>query len=161
MEHALGALNEHGQCTGWIQGPAWRRCTTRLDVVIVPVGQGRPWRCVMVVVGSILAVSACGTPSPFKIENDTSESVALAGCAQEPQLRRTIPPHAGFAFSDNLGERVLGDDPGFACLIRAGDGRLMCLQLPTDQSSRTVFRVSQARPIDSLPTCVRHSDPHP
>lgn len=84
----------------------------------------------------------------------------LVGCAQEPNLARVISSHATFTFTDNIGERTLSDDPGFACLLRTSHGDLRCLRLPTDQSAKTVFSVSEALPTDSFATCVERSDPH-
>lgn len=111
-------------------------------------------------VGLLSVAAACSTSHPFKIVNDTGETVVLAGCAQEPDLTSAIQPHGAFTFSDDLGQRTLSDDPGFACLLRTGRGQLMCLQLPTDQSANSAFSVSEARPTDSFLKCVSHSDPH-
>jgi hypothetical protein len=84
----------------------------------------------------------------------------LVGCAQEPNMDRIVRSGGDFAFSENLGERTLSDDPGFACLLRLGDNELRCLDLPTDQSAKTIFSVSEATPTDSFETCVARSDPH-
>lgn len=111
-------------------------------------------------VGALWLAAACSASHPFKIHNDTSESVVLTGCAQEAGLERTIPPRGSFTFTDNVGERVLSDDPGFACVLRTGAGQLVCLRLPTDQSKKTDFAVSEGQPTESLATCAQHSDPH-
>jgi hypothetical protein len=113
-----------------------------------------------VLVGLLWLAVACSASHPFKIINGTSETVVLSGCAQEPHLAHAIPPHGAFTFSDDVAQRTLSDDPGFACMLRAGHGQLMCLRLPTDQSAKTEFDVSEARPTDSFSTCVEHSDPH-
>lgn len=120
----------------------------------------RAQKRVVGLVGLLWLAGACSTSHPFKIVNSTSETVTLAGCAQEPHLARTIPPHGRFTFSEDLGQRTLSDDPGFACLLRTGQGQLLCLRLPTDQSAKTAFDVSEARPTDSFSTCVQHSNPH-
>lgn len=113
-----------------------------------------------VLVGLLWLAVACSTSHPFKIVNGTPETVILSGCAQEPYLTRVIAPHATFTFTDDVGQRTLSDDPGFACLLEGEHGQLMCLRLPTDQSAKTKFDVSDARPTDSFSSCVEHSDPH-
>ena len=117
-------------------------------------------RGVVGVVALVWLAGACSTSRPFKIVNSTSETVALAGCAQEPHLDRTIPPHGEFTFSEDVGQRTLSDDPGFACLLKTTQGQLLCLRLPTDQAAKTRFDVTEAKPTDSFSTCVAHSDPH-
>jgi hypothetical protein len=118
------------------------------------------WRHLALVAGVSAITAACGSPHPFKISNGTAEDVVLVGCAQEPHLDRVIPRHGTFTFSDNVGERTLSDDPGFACLLRTSHGDLMCLRLPTDQTAKTVFNVADALPTDSFATCVARSNPH-
>lgn len=118
------------------------------------------WRFAVLAVGSIALVTACGTPQHFQIYNDTATRVELVGCAQEPDMHRLISSRSTFTFSDNVGERTLSDDAGFACLLTTGPGELRCLRMPTDQSTKTRFAVSEARPADSFATCVAHSDPH-
>lgn len=105
-------------------------------------------------------LQGCAGPAAFKISNDTESDVTLAGCAQEPGLQTAIPSHGTFSFTDNVGERTLSDDPGFACLLKLADGQLRCLRLPTDQSSKRVFSVREAESTDSYESCVAHSDPH-
>lgn len=104
--------------------------------------------------------AGCADQPPFSIENDGAQDVVLSGCAQEPELVRTIPAHGSFTFADYLGDRLLPDDPGFSCLIRLGDGRLRCLRLPTDQSDQAKFAVSESAPTDSFSQCVADSNPH-
>ena len=105
-------------------------------------------------------MAGCGGPRPFTIANRTAEDVVLVGCAQEPNIDRVIASNGDFTFSDNIGERTLSDDPGFACLLRLGSNELRCLQLPTDQSRKTTFAVSEATPTDSFKACVGGSRPH-
>ena len=105
-------------------------------------------------------MAACSALPPLEISNGTAEDVVLVGCAQEPHMDRVIPPNGRFTFTDNLGERWLSDDPGFACLLKTGHGDLMCLRLPTDQTAKSVFDVTDAVPTDSFETCVAQSDPH-
>jgi hypothetical protein len=118
------------------------------------------WRRLALVIGVGATLAACSSPQPFEISNGTAEDVVLVGCAQEPHMDRVIPRNGTFTFSEDIGERTLGDDPGFACLLRTSHGDLMCLRLPTDQSAKTVFAVADAVPIDSFETCVAQSDPH-
>ena len=118
------------------------------------------WRRLALVIGVGATLAACSSPQPFEISNGTAEDVVLVGCAQEPHMDRVIPPSGTFTFSARDGERTLGDDPGFACLLRTSHGDLMCLRLPTDQSAKFMFDVADAVPTDSFETCVAHSDPH-
>lgn len=118
------------------------------------------WRLLALIVGFGAVATACGGPHPFEIYNGTAEEVVLVGCAQEPNLDRMISSQATFTFSDNVGERTLSDDPGFACLLKTSHGDLRCLRLPTDQSAKAVFAVSDALPTDSFAACVARSDPH-
>ena len=118
------------------------------------------WTLLALVVASGAVTTACGSSHAFKIDNGTAEDVVLVGCAQEPNMDRVIASHGTFTFTDNVGERTLSDNPGFACLLRTSAGALMCLRLPTDQSARTVFAVSDALPTDSFSACVARSDPH-
>ena len=117
-------------------------------------------RVLAVLAGVLGVVAACGSAPPFTIENGTAEAVVLVGCAQEPHLDRVIPAHGTFVFTDDVGQRTLSDDPGFACLLKTSQGALTCLRLPTDQSAKTVFAVSDARPTVSFSACVAQSDPH-
>jgi hypothetical protein len=118
------------------------------------------WRHLALVAGVSAITAACGSPHQFKISNGTAEDVVLVGCAEEPHMDRVIPRHGTFTFSDNIGERTLSDDPGFACLLRTSRGELRCLRLPTDQTAKSVFDVAGAKPTDSFSTCVARSDPH-
>jgi hypothetical protein len=120
----------------------------------------RLWRRLSLVAGLVATLAACSALPPLEISNGTAEDVVLVGCAQEPHMDRVIPRNGTFTFSDNLGERTLSDDPGFACLLRTSDGDLMCLRLPTDQTAKTVFAVEDALPTYSFSTCVAQSDPH-
>src|SRR3954469_19366920 len=96
--------------------------------------------------GLLMLAVACTASQEFRIANNTPDTVTLAGCAQEPHLVRAIPPQGKFVFGEDVGQRTLSDDPGFACLLRTSRGRMLCLHLPTDQSGKTSFDVSEAQP---------------
>lgn len=74
-------------------------------------------------------------------------------------MNRPLAPSASFTFNDEVGTGTLPDDAGFACLLDA-DGRRLCLRLPTNQTSRSTFRVTAATPTTSAATCFASSDPH-
>ena len=120
----------------------------------------RRWRILVLVALLSAFTAACSASTPFTIQNGTAEDAMLLGCAQEPHLARTIPSHGTFTFSDNVGERTLSDDPGFACLLKTAHSELRCLRMPTDQSAKAVFSVSEALPTNSFATCVARSSPH-
>lgn len=117
-------------------------------------------RLLVTTVAFTTLTTGCAHLPPFSIENDGDQDVLLSGCAQEPELVRTVPAHGRFSFTDSVGDRVLSDDPGFSCLIRLSDGRLRCLRLPTDQTDESEFAVSESTPTESFSQCVAHSDPH-
>src|SRR4051794_32563944 len=96
---------------------------------------------VMLVVG---ALAGCSSPSPLKIKNDTGSSVTLVSCVQDGSMNRPIPAGGSFVFNEDEGTRATPDDPGFACVLTTKEGRTLCLTLPTDQSGRSAFRVSEA-----------------
>lgn len=117
-------------------------------------------RVAIVAAGVIGVASGCGfEQAPIKIHNDTQSAVLVEGCAQEPGMRAVIDPARDFSFTDDVGRRVLSDDAGFACLLRTRRG-LLCLHIPTDQSSRSTFFVRDARPTRSFDQCVATSAPH-
>lgn len=107
-----------------------------------------------------VALTACGTGAPFKIKNDTRSTVTLVSCAQDPGINRRLAPGSAFTFNDDVGTRVLSDDPGFACFLTTPLGSGLCLALPSDQNTLTTFRVSEALPSASVSGCFSRSDPH-
>lgn len=128
-----------------------------LGVVMVDIGQ----RCSLAISVAILAlVTSCGVPTPVVIHNGTSEIFKLAGCAGERSLERMISPGGAFTFTEELGERLMPDDPGFACLLITSHGDLLCLQIPTDQGDKMRYEVTEAVPTSSFLNCVENSGPH-
>lgn len=113
-----------------------------------------------VAAATLLFATACSPDPPWQIYNGTSETVKLAGCAQEQGLVRTLAPGDTFTFTGDLGERVLSDDPGFACLVMTSHGDLLCLHMPSDEVKKVVFDVTEAVPTSSFLKCVENSNPH-
>jgi hypothetical protein len=111
----------------------------------------------MLVVGT---VASCSSSSTLKIKNDTGSAVTLVSCVQDGSMDWPIPPGGSFRFSDDVGTRATPDDPGFACDLATPDGKRLCLTLPTDQSSRSSFRVSEAVTTPSESACFSRSNPH-
>lgn len=115
-----------------------------------------------VAAGALAAVlvTGCSQPkAPLTIVNDQRVAVTLAACVDDPAMNVVLSPGATFRFSDSLGRRPTPDDPGFSCVLKNGS-RLLCLELPTDQRTRSVFLVSQARSTSSSEHCFARSDPH-
>lgn len=71
----------------------------------------------------------------------------------------TLSPGAFINLGDEQGRRTLPDDPGFACTLTRG-ATLLCLRIPTDQDSQSVFKVSVAKPVGSDDECFKDSEPH-
>lgn len=111
----------------------------------------------MLVVG---ALAGCSLSSPLKIKNDTGSPVTVVSCVQDGSMNRPIPARGSFTFNENEGTRATPDDPGFACVLATTDGKRLCLTLPTDQSGRSAFRVSEAVPTPSQSSCFARSNPH-
>ena len=112
-------------------------------------------------VAGVLALASCSDQRPFRIKNDTDHVLTLVTCAQDDNFNKALPSGATWTFGQDVGDRTLSDDPGFACLLTTSTGGILCLSVPTDQSRQTVFNTSAAKAIRSAADCFAHSDPHP
>lgn len=141
-------------------GPVYRRwrIARRLGIVMMKIGRKVLLVPVAVVALSLVAACSFGRSwPPWEIHNGTSETLRLAGCAGEPSLERTLAPGGTFTFTDNIGETMLADDPGFACLLMTSHGDLLCLHVPTDQGEKSKFDVAEAVPTSSSSKCFENS----
>lgn len=106
-----------------------------------------------------LSASGCGASPEFRVVNNTAGQVTLLSCAGDDNMNRHLKAGAVFKFNTDIGSRTNPDDPGFACVLSRA-GRLACLHIPTDQSSRSGFRVTDSAPVSSAVACLASSDPH-
>lgn len=108
----------------------------------------------------VASTAGCSSASATKISNDTNTSVTVVSCVQDGTMSIQIRAGGRFSFNDSVGTRATADDPGFACVLRTDDGTRLCLTMPTDQSARNTYRVSEAVPTPSESACFSRSYPH-